>query len=382
MSWDVLLHLTGDYLTLTVHLRTEGQEIYKGENSGIEHWNTALNKGNKDWKVVCPDKLKHVFAGHNVMETKDAAALDLTVSLRTHLAGDVSSFTNSLIDGDIQRARTFIDPIYKAGFSMFITRDLQAEKDYCNSRYAGNLDKRYGLIASSKGRDLPKFGVDNSFYGAINRGRYGKWFNTPKGSGGSCCDLVGVVTEFGIQGLELDMPIVCWNRDMIWNGSSWDKFKYNQADDSDDNVYHVNSYRVLLTRGRDDFIVFVPPTAALDNLYSMFKQIGIKELGVTTSIPVAHPSPQPGKPTPVKPAGGTKITGDVAGGNTLKEFFEANGLTTFDKRANGGCLWVLGDEKTIGKIVDAATKRFGVRGNYGSGRVTKGYPGWWTKSEK
>lgn len=128
MSWDVLLHLTGDYLTLTVHLRTEGQEIYKGENSGIEHWNTALNKGNKDWKVVCPDKLKHVFAGQNVMETKDAAALDLTVSLRTYLAGDVSSFTNSLIDGDIQRARTFVNPIYKAGFSMFITRDLQARK--------------------------------------------------------------------------------------------------------------------------------------------------------------------------------------------------------------------------------------------------------------
>ena len=128
MSWDVLLHLTGDYLTLTVHLRTEGQEIYKGENSGIEHWNTALNKGNKDWKVVCPDKLKHVFAGQNGMETRDAAALDLTVSLHTHLAGDVSSFTNSLIDGDTQRARTFVNPIYKAGFSMFITRDLQERK--------------------------------------------------------------------------------------------------------------------------------------------------------------------------------------------------------------------------------------------------------------
>jgi len=37
LDWCILLVLVG-----------EGQEIYKGENSGIEQWNTALNKGKKE----------------------------------------------------------------------------------------------------------------------------------------------------------------------------------------------------------------------------------------------------------------------------------------------------------------------------------------------
>jgi len=143
LDWCVLLILVG-----------EGQEIYKGENSGIEQWNTALNKGRKDWKVVCPYKLKHAFPGRNIFAARDAAALDLTVSLRTHLAGDVSSFANSLIDGDIHKAKTFVDPIYQAGFSMFITRDLQAAKDYCNSRirlvkWHGNQFCKYTFAADA-----------------------------------------------------------------------------------------------------------------------------------------------------------------------------------------------------------------------------------------
>lgn len=105
-----------------------------------------------------------------------------------------------------------------------------------------------------------------------------KWFNTPRGSGYSCCDLHSVVTEFGIQGLELDMPIVCWDRDMAWNGSSWNKFKPKEDDDSDNNVYRVNSYRVLLTRGRDGFIIFLPATQQLEKTYEMLKELGIKEL--------------------------------------------------------------------------------------------------------
>ena len=281
LNWCVLLILVG-----------EGQEIYKGENSGIKQWNDALNKGNLAWKVICPDKLKPVFeTDQEIIDAEGAASLDLTVSLRTHLAGDVSSFANSLIDGDIDKAKSYVSSIYKAGFSMFVTRDLQAAKDYCNSRYSGNLEKRYGLIASSKSRTLPRFGVDNSFFGAINRGRYGKWFNTPKGSGASCSDLKRVVTEFGIQGLELDMPIVCWDSDMLWNGTLWERFKTNEEKDSDNNVYRLNSYRVLLTRGRDGFIIFVPPTDVLDPVYNMLRDLGIKELNSLKHVSIDDVDP-------------------------------------------------------------------------------------------
>jgi hypothetical protein len=355
LDWCVLLILVG-----------EGQEIYKGENSGIEQWNDALNKGHKDWEVVCPDKLVKVFEkDQTIIKQDNSNALDLTVSLRTHLAGDVSNFANSLIDGDIKKAASLVEPIYKAGFSMFITRDLQAAKDYCVSRYEGNIEKRYGLIASSKGRDLPQFGVDNSFYGAINRGKYGKWFNTPRGSGVSCCDFAGVVTEFGIQGLELDMPIVCWDRDMTWNGTNWNKFKYNEDRDSDNNVYRINSYRVLLTRGRDGFIIFIPPTAVLNPLYEMLKDIGLKELADTSYTPTTKTSTELPK---------TEIS--------IKAYFESKGFTVVDKRPYGGALWVEGDEKTLSPYLKEVQSIFGATGSFAIGRTLKGKLGWWTKNDK
>ena len=88
-----------------------------------------------------------------------------------------------------------------------------------------------------------------------------------------------MVTEFAIQGLELDMPIIGWETDMIWNGTDWEKFRKNEPEDSDANTYRRNSYRVLLTRGRDGFIVFVPPVERLNNVYDLLLSAGIKKLG-------------------------------------------------------------------------------------------------------
>lgn len=45
---------------------------------------------------------------------------------------------------------------------------------------------------------------------------------------------------------------------------------------TDDYDYRINSYRVLLTRGRDGFIIFVP--SGLGNVAEVFKKAGIKEL--------------------------------------------------------------------------------------------------------
>ena len=74
------------------------------------------------------------------------------------------------------------------------------------------------------------------------------------------------------------MPIICWGPDMKWNGYSWDLYRPNQTPDSDDNTYRTNSYRVLLTRGRDGFIIYVPDDRILDQNYKLFRSLGIKEL--------------------------------------------------------------------------------------------------------
>ena len=262
LEWCVLLVLVG-----------EGQEIHNGENAGVIQWNDALNNSSIPWEVVCPDKLLHIFENDQKIIEGDNNTLDLTVSLRTHLAGDVSNFVNNIISADIKGAKALVDKISEAGFTMLVTRDIAAAKDYCSTRYQGNINKRYGMLQSSKAWNLKKHGVYSRF-----RPDCGAWYNTPAGSGNSCCDLKLAISEFDCQGLELDMPIVCWGTDMIWNGSDWNRFVKEEPADSDSNTYRKNSYRVLLTRGRDGFVIFVPDDPELDSVYDLFLDIGIEEL--------------------------------------------------------------------------------------------------------
>jgi len=265
LDWCVLLILVG-----------EGQEIYNGENSGITLWDTALKNSKFDWEIACPQKLDQYFADYKLIEDIDKNSFDLTVSLRSHLSGTVSKFVNYLMEGEIEKASKLTDEIYDANYNMYVTRDLNEAKDYCRRRYSKEPAKQFGLIASSKSQVLRKFDMMNDFKSTRNV-KVAKWFNAPANDPQSCCALNDVVTEFAIQGLELDMPIIGWETDMIWNGSNWEKFRKNEDENSDNNTYRRNSYRVLLTRGRDGFFVFVPPVEKLDPVYELLLDVGIKE---------------------------------------------------------------------------------------------------------
>jgi len=191
------------------------------------------------------------------------------------LAGDVSKFANALVDGDIAVAKTLSEEIIKQGFGMYVTRDLNHAKKYLKERYRDEPSKRFGMIASSKGKVLRLHGMDNSFYGALGMFYVGKWFNEEADSPRSCCALEVVATEFSCQGLELDMPLIGWDNDMLWDGSKWSKFKKAEAEDSDANTYRKNGYRVLLTRGRDGFVIYVPPVEEMDLTYEVLLETGI-----------------------------------------------------------------------------------------------------------
>lgn len=265
LNWCVLLILVG-----------EGQEINTGENSGIKLWNKAINNGTKDWDIICPPNLYSYFENESLIDNIDNSSFNLTISLRSHLSGTVSQFVNYFIDGDLENASKLSDSIFDEGYSMYCTRDLESAKSYCKERYEEEPNKKYGLIASSKSRILPKYGMDNRF--EATRINYGKWFNNPSDDPKSCCALNKVVTEFGVQGLELDMPIIGWEMDMLWTGNEWKKYILKEDEDSERNTYRRNTYRVLLTRGRDGFIVFVPNDSKLDPVYEILKEVGIKEL--------------------------------------------------------------------------------------------------------
>ena len=265
LDWCVLLVLVG-----------EGQEIHNGENSGIAQWNTAISKSEIAWEIICPDKLIDVFSGKNIIENENRSALNLSMSLRTHLAGDVSKFANALVEGNITEAKALSGDIIKQGFGMYVTRDLNHAKRYLRQRYRNEPTKRFGMIASSKGKLLRQYGMDNSFQGALGIFYVGKWFNAEADHPKSCCALDTVATEFSCQGLEIDMPLIGWDNDMLWDGTKWAKFKSAEPESSDVNTYRKNSYRVLLTRGRDGFVIYVPPANEMDSVYEVLLEAGIK----------------------------------------------------------------------------------------------------------
>ena len=88
------------------------------------------------------------------------------------------------------------------------------------------------------------------------------------------------MTEFQCQGLELDMTIVGWGTDFILENAKWtDRLArgYRRAP-KDAFVLRRNSYRVLLTRGRDGMILFVPPIDRLNETYQFLLSCGFKSL--------------------------------------------------------------------------------------------------------
>jgi len=140
---------------------------------------------------------------------------------------------------------------------MYLTDDLERAKDYVRTRYAEAVDARYGLLASSKAKNLVAYGVHNDF-AYTRRLREGPWFNDEPSSHFSCCQLRDTATEFQCQGLELDFPIVCWGDDLWWADGRWQSRPARRSAARDPHLLRLNSYRVLLSRGRDGLVVFCP----------------------------------------------------------------------------------------------------------------------------
>lgn len=54
---------------------------------------------------------------------------------------------------------------------------------------------------------------------------------------------------------------MCWGQDLIWDGEAWRSPVPRRTKARDPHQLRLNSYRVLLTRGRDGVCMFVPPEA-------------------------------------------------------------------------------------------------------------------------
>jgi len=146
-------------------------------------------------------------------------------------------------------------------------------------RYADARFARYGLVAYSKDKWLPSFGVDNTFQ-TTKQLRVGPWYNAPPTDSQSCCRLETVATEFASQGLELDCALLAWGSDLLWAGDDWsiECAGKGRPPLEDPLTVRKNVYRVLLTWGRDGTVVFVPPDARMDATADWLAAAGFRHL--------------------------------------------------------------------------------------------------------
>lgn len=270
---------------VVVGLIGSGQEIHVGEEAGIVQWRWAVERSPRapEWTVHAPPAVMNVFAGSTV-PVHASEALNLDTELRQHLARDLHGYVAGLLaahpPGQLAARAAQLEA---DGFHLRITRALDVAKDYLWERYGENPDARFGMLASSKDKDLPQFGVPNEFQATKNV-RIGAWYGDPQDSytGRSCRRLEACVTEFGAQGLELDATLLAWGTDFVMSGGAWSNANARgyrpKARVRNPFQLRLNAYRVLLTRARDACVVFVPPLSTLDETYTWLVACGFREL--------------------------------------------------------------------------------------------------------
>lgn len=280
-SWSVMVGLIGD-----------GQEIHIGEEEGLLQWRDALESSQSDWTVHAPLHLEELFHGSPI-PTIWHPELNLDTEIRFHSAKRLHEFVESLLSGDdpilvAKLAATILSPQDDQvhGIRFYITRDLGTAKEYLRSRYDNAPNARFGILASSRDKDLASFGVHNDFI-STSRLKKGPWFTEPESEPLSCRHLESVVTEFGCQGLELEMSLLAWGTDLVRKSNAWDTGKakryspQGRARPQNPFQMRLNAYRVLLTRGRDGTVIFVPPLNELDETYHYLAECGVPELNLS-----------------------------------------------------------------------------------------------------
>jgi hypothetical protein len=287
---------------LVVALIGTGQEIHKGEEAGIGQWAAAIKQSalRSNWEVYGPDLLRSAFTG---LAFKSESELSLDNSLRSHLASELHRFVAQVVEFDdaelslavsgVQedRARYAVPgktvaiaalaaQLAMQGHHLRLTRDLEAAKTYLRERYAGDAMARFGVLASSRDRALPEFGISNDFQ-STKRTKFGPWYGDGEGDPGalSCRHLTDCVTEFGAQGLELDGALLAWGTDFVrshwqWSIANASKYKKGGSVVKDAKRLRANAYRVLLTRARDGTVVYVPDIPEMDETHAFLQACG------------------------------------------------------------------------------------------------------------
>lgn len=281
---------------LVVCLIGGGQEINKGE-AGIAEWLKAMNEHFTDWDIYMSDKLvdKEYAEGNALDIINDQErlhiepSLHLSMSMRSFRAEKVSLFVHQLLDLKKEEATQTLKDLNN--YPIVLTRSLDVAKKWLKSHARGS--ERYGILASSKAERLKAISINVRY-----QPDFVHWFLEDENDIRSSNALEDTLTEFKVQGLEIDWACVAWDADLRLNDkhTQWKHCqlrsgtKWQNINKGINQQYQLNAYRVLLTRARQAMVIVVPngdhgvpPDETrkpewYDGIYNYLKEIGIKEI--------------------------------------------------------------------------------------------------------
>lgn len=279
-DWAVVVCLVGG-----------GQEINTGE-AGISEWFESLERSFPNWHIYISSRLTDSEYGTEKVLNKIKTCsnvvfkdeLHLSVSMRSFRAENVSLLVKQLLDLKLDEAHQTLVNIDKK-YPIVITRDLTKAKEWLKKQARGS--ERYGIVVSSQAQRLKPHAIDvKTPVDPIH------WFLDGKNDVRSSYYLEDVVTEFQVQGLELDWACVTWDADFRYTKDGWEHFsfvgdKWNHIRKQERQVYLKNAYRVLLTRARQGMVIVVPFGSSedltrknefYDPTYKYLQEIGFKEI--------------------------------------------------------------------------------------------------------
>lgn len=279
---------------LVVCLVGNGQSINKGE-AGLVEWIESIHRSYSDWDVYMSE---HLLSSNDVTpeqmaliqsQIKPSKDLHLRKSMRSFRAEKVSLFVNQLLALQKEDAKATFQEL--ENYPIVLTRSLETAKQWLRDHRRGT--ERMGLLASSKAERLKAININVRY-----QPNFVHWFlEDDKDIRSSNC-LEDTLTEFKVQGLEIDWACVAWDADLRLNteqttwqhhqlrgGTTWQKIEkpINRE-------YQINAYRVLLTRARQGMVICipegdhrVPPDDTrkpewYDGIYNYLKCVGLKEI--------------------------------------------------------------------------------------------------------
>lgn len=279
---------------LVVCLVGNGQAINKGE-AGLKEWIESVHRSYPSWDVYMSDSL---------IESKDITQeelsliqekliskgnLHLKMSMRSFRSEKVSIFVNQLLALQKDEATATLKELEK--YPIVLTRNLEVAKQWLRGHTRGS--ERMGLLASSKAERLKAIGINVRY-----QPNFVHWFLEDDMDIRSSNCLEDTLTEFKVQGLEIDWACVTWDADLRLDKSlsSWQHYqlrsgtKWQNINKAINKEYQINAYRVLLTRARQGMVIVVPngddgvpPDETrkpewYDGIYDFLKSVGIKEI--------------------------------------------------------------------------------------------------------